>query len=79
MPSDDLPFEFLMNTLRLLDGFEACEFEQRTGLPSEVLAAPLARLRSRELVELRAGRWCASPLGFSFLNDVVSEFLAPQR
>jgi oxygen-independent coproporphyrinogen-3 oxidase len=79
VPSDDLPFEFLMNTLRLLDGFEACEFEQRTGLPSEVLAAPLARLRSRELVELRAGRWCASPLGFSFLNDVVSEFLAPQR
>ena len=79
VPSGDLPFEFLMNTLRLLEGFEEREFEQRTGLHSEVLTASLARLRVRELVEQREGRWRASPLGFNFLNDVVSEFLAPQR
>ncbi len=79
VPSGDLPFEFLMNTLRLLEGFEEREFEQRTGLRSEVLTASLARLRVRELVEQREGRWRASPLGFNFLNDVVSEFLAPQR
>jgi coproporphyrinogen III oxidase-like Fe-S oxidoreductase len=48
-------------------------------LRSEVLTASLARLRVRELVEQREGRWRASPLGFNFLNDVVSEFLAPQR
>jgi oxygen-independent coproporphyrinogen-3 oxidase len=79
VPSGDLPFEFLMNTLRLLEGFEEREFEQRTGLHSEVLTASLARLRVRELIEQREGRWRASPLGFNFLNDVVSEFLAPQR
>jgi putative oxygen-independent coproporphyrinogen III oxidase len=76
---DDLPFEYLMNTLRLLEGFTEHEFEQRTGLAVAVLAAPLARLRDRELVEEHEGRWRASPLGFNFLNDVVSEFLAPQR
>lgn len=79
VPSGDLPFEFLMNTLRLLEGFEEREFEQRTGLHSEVLTASLARLRVRELIEQREGRWRASPLGFNFLNDVVGEFLAPQR
>ena len=79
VPSADLPFEFLMNTLRLLEGFDELEFEQRTGLHIEVLQAPLARLRARDLIERCAGRWRASALGFSFLNDVVSEFLVPQR
>ena len=77
--SSELPFEYLMNTLRLLEGFDEREFEQRTGLSSSVLQAPLARLRARDLVEQNAGRWRASALGFNFLNDVVSEFLAPQR
>jgi putative oxygen-independent coproporphyrinogen III oxidase len=77
--SSELPFEYLMNTLRLLEGFDECEFEQRTGLCSSVLQAPLARLRARALVEHNAGRWRASALGFNFLNDVVSEFLGPQH
>jgi len=77
--SSELPFEFLMNKLRLLEGFDEREFEQRTGLASSVLQAPLARLRARELVEHSAGRWRASALGFNFLNDVVSEFLVLQR
>jgi oxygen-independent coproporphyrinogen-3 oxidase len=77
--SSELPFEYLMNTLRLLEGFDEREFEQRTGLASSVLQAPLARLRARDLVEQNAGRWRASALGFNFLNDVVSEFLVPQR
>ena len=79
VPSADLPFEFLMNTLRLLEGFDELEFEQRTGLHIEVLQVPLARLRARDLIERCAGRWRASALGFSFLNDVISEFLVPQR
>jgi hypothetical protein len=33
------------------------------------------RLRARGLLEQRRGRWRASPLGFNFLNDLVSEFL----
>jgi len=38
----------------------------------------LQRLQRRGLVELCDGRWRASPLGFDFLNDVVSEFLEPR-
>jgi oxygen-independent coproporphyrinogen-3 oxidase len=79
VPSADLPFEYLMNALRLLEGFDEREFEQRTGLHSGILSASLARLRARDLVECSGGRWRASALGFNFLNDVVSEFLAPQR
>jgi oxygen-independent coproporphyrinogen-3 oxidase len=79
VPSIDLPFEFLMNTLRLREGFEPREFEQRTGLTPAVLAEPLARLAARELVEQSDGRWRASPRGYRFLNDVVSEFLGAQR
>lgn len=77
--SSELPFEYLMNTLRLLEGFHEREFEQRTGLSSSVLQASLTRLRARNLVEQSAGRWRASALGFNFLNDVISEFLGPQR
>jgi coproporphyrinogen III oxidase-like Fe-S oxidoreductase len=48
-------------------------------LERKVLTVSLTRLRARGLMEQHEGRWRASALGFSFLNDVVSEFLAPQR
>jgi len=79
VPSADLPFEFLMNTLRLREGFEPREFEQRTGLRPAVLAEPLSRLAARALLEQCEGRWRASPQGYRFLNDVVGEFLGAQR
>jgi len=75
----ELPFEFVMNALRLRAGLEEGQFEQRTGLSAQRLRRPLERLQRRGLVELCDGRWRASPLGFNFLNDVVSEFLEPQR
>jgi len=77
--SVDLPFEYLMNTLRLREGFEPREFELRTGLEQRVLAEPLARLAAREMLEQCEGRWRASPRGYRFLNDVVSEFLVAAR
>ncbi|HEY6452942.1 MAG TPA: radical SAM family heme chaperone HemW, partial [Steroidobacteraceae bacterium] len=75
VPEGDLPFEYLMNTLRLLEGFEECEFERRTGLAGAVLQATLARLRARGLIEYSSGRWRASAQGLRFLNDVLGEFL----
>jgi oxygen-independent coproporphyrinogen-3 oxidase len=75
VPAADLPFEFLMNTLRLTEGFDELDFEQRTGLPIEALAAALLRLRQRGLLESRGAHWRASALGFSFLNDLLTEFL----
>jgi putative oxygen-independent coproporphyrinogen III oxidase len=75
VPEQELPFEFVMNALRLREGFEEQQFEQRTGLAAAVLGASLERLRARALLERDGNRWFASALGFRFLNDVVSEFL----
>jgi putative oxygen-independent coproporphyrinogen III oxidase len=78
VPRQDLPFEFLMNSLRLREGFDEPEFEQRTGLDAGGLAGSLEGLRARQLLEkglLSRGNWRASALGFRFLNDVLGEFL----
>jgi oxygen-independent coproporphyrinogen-3 oxidase len=77
VPLADLPFEFMMNALRLVAGFEAHEFEARTGLGFQVLSQPLGRARARGLIGHDAGRWRATPLGFNFLNDLLGEFLNP--
>jgi putative oxygen-independent coproporphyrinogen III oxidase len=73
----ELPFEYLMNALRLREGFAAGEFEAATGLAAAVLAEPMARLGARGLIEDSAGRWRASARGYRFLNDVLTEFLSP--
>jgi len=75
---DDLPFEFMMNALRLVDGFEESLFEARTGLAWSELAAPISRLKERGLLESLPGRvprWRPTDLGQRFLNDVIAEFL----
>ena len=73
---DDLVFEFMLNSLRLIEGFSLADFEGRTGLDSAVLLPGLERLRGRELMERRAdGRFVPTALGRSFLNDVMAEFL----
>jgi len=79
VPRGDLTFEFLMNALRLREGFEEAEFNQRTGLDAEGLIASLEGLRRRNLLEKSHGHWRASALGFRFLNDVLGEFLMPQH
>ena len=48
---DDLPFEFMLNALRLSEGFELARFAERTGLPLGAIEAPLAEAERRGLVE----------------------------
>jgi len=69
------PFEYLLNALRLADGFEATAFEERTGLPLEVVAAPLALAQRRALLESTAKGFRATALGQRFLNDLQALFL----
>jgi putative oxygen-independent coproporphyrinogen III oxidase len=74
-----LPFEFMLNALRLNDGFSTDIFEARTGLSIDCVAQQLTRATERGLLE-RAGApgppgWLPTGLGRRFLNDLQSGFL----
>jgi coproporphyrinogen III oxidase-like Fe-S oxidoreductase len=71
----ELPFEYLLNALRLNDGFEQRAFEAATGLAFAVVSAALARAQQRGLMERSGTRWRASARGFNFLNDLLADFL----
>ena len=70
----DLVGEYMMNALRLHDGFELTEFSARTGLPDSLLANRLDSLLERGLLVRDAGRFQASALGRRFLDSVTAEF-----
>ena len=78
VPKSDLPYEFMMNALRLRSGFERSQYEARTGLGFETISAALRRLEGRGLL-LAAGPegkgWSPTELGRRFLNDLIGEFL----
>ncbi|MDS4041481.1 MAG: radical SAM family heme chaperone HemW [Candidatus Competibacter sp.] len=71
----DLPVEFLMNALRLVDGVPANLFAERTGLPLDALEPRLSRARERGLMEFEPGRLQATELGLRFLNDLLQLFV----
>jgi oxygen-independent coproporphyrinogen-3 oxidase len=70
-----LPFEFMLNALRLDDGVPLAEFMARTGLPKEAIAAPLRDARTRGWLVADPERLRATPLGQRFLNDLIEVFL----
>jgi oxygen-independent coproporphyrinogen-3 oxidase len=72
----DLPFEFMLNALRLNDGFTLACYLARTGLDLENLDEKLARAQTRGLLEPSAEGWRPSELGRRFLNDLQAGFLA---
>ena len=76
----ELPLEFMMNALRLKDGFPLRLFAERTGLPVSAVLAPLQRARERGLVDWRdegtADEWVQpTPRGFDFLSDLTALFV----
>lgn len=71
----DLPFEFMMNALRLNDGVPASLFEARTGLPLAVCAAALRQARERDLLDADPAWLRPSARGRRFLNDLLTLFL----
>ncbi|HTT06816.1 MAG TPA: radical SAM family heme chaperone HemW [Steroidobacteraceae bacterium] len=73
--TEELPFEYLMNALRLREGFAPAQFEARTGLPVRVIDARWQRLQRQGLLEVVQGRWRASARGFDLLNGLLAEFL----
>ena len=71
----DVPFEFMLNALRLVDGFEIELFEARSGKPWHTVADAVDRLVRHGLIEVNGARCRATAHGFSFLNDVLVAFL----
>jgi len=72
----DLMLEFMLNALRLNDGFAEELFVARTGLPISELERATAEVRQKGLLERNEeGIWRPTDLGRRFLNDLQSEFI----
>jgi putative oxygen-independent coproporphyrinogen III oxidase len=72
----DLPFEFMLNALRLNEGFSSDCYHARTGLHLQDLDEKLAWAADRGLLESAATGWRPTMLGRRFLNDLQASFLA---
>lgn len=74
--AQDLPFEFMLNALRLRRGVESARFEERTGLNLATILPVLNRAVDKGLLEADPSRIQATALGWCFLNDLQSMFLS---
>ncbi|MDN3234455.1 MULTISPECIES: radical SAM family heme chaperone HemW [unclassified Pseudomonas] len=72
----ELPFEFMMNALRLVEGVSSEQYTQRTGQPLESLSGALEALRGKGLLEKDSTRLAPTSRGQLFLNDVLQHFLS---
>ena len=73
--ADDMPFEFMMNALRLNQGVDAKLYAERTGLSLAGLDEILSSLRARKLMVDDQTRISCTEQGHVFLNSVLEEFL----
>ena len=71
-----LPFEFMLNALRLKEGFELQQFRERTGLPLTAIEQPLQEAERKGLIERDLARVRPTQRGFDFLSDLQGLFLA---
>ena len=76
VPADELSFEFMMNALRLNQGFDAALFELRTALPLVAVENELLRAEREGLLMYDAQRIAPTEHGRRFLNQLLEIFLA---
>lgn len=72
----DLPFEFMLNALRLRGGFALQDFTERTGLPLSAITGALTEAERKGLIERDAAHVRPTERGFDFLSDLQELFLA---
>ena len=72
----DLPFEFMLNAMRLRQGFKLQDFAEKTGLPFTAIQKGLEEAECKGLVERDFARVWPTERGFDFLNDLQALFLA---
>ena len=72
----DLPFEFMLNALRLREGFTLAQYCERTGLPMTAIEKGMEEAERKGLIERDLSRVKPTTRGFDFLNDLQALFLA---
>jgi oxygen-independent coproporphyrinogen-3 oxidase len=72
---DELPFEFMLNAMRLLGGVPSRWFAERTGLPPTAIDKPLVEAERRGLMAIDHSHWAPTSLGARFLSDLQALFL----
>ncbi len=73
--SADLPFEYMLNALRLRHGFRLVDFSERTGLPVTVISSALEQAQQRGWIERDLQIVRPTEKGFDFLSDLQALFL----
>jgi oxygen-independent coproporphyrinogen-3 oxidase len=86
--NDELPFEYMMNQLRLFSSFTLDNYQQRTGLPASTILPTLLQAQHKNLMlctenfssqepnlEPDQSKWLVTPLGHRYLNDLLELFL----
>ncbi|MFU8927325.1 radical SAM family heme chaperone HemW [Acinetobacter puyangensis] len=72
---DEMPFEFMMNALRLTSGVASTYYAQRTGQDLQRLQPILNQLREKQLLLPDAEQLACTALGRMYLNSVLEDFL----
>lgn len=71
----ELPFEFMLNALRLTEGFSLAMFVERTGLPVTAITAKLDQAEAKGLITRDHVNVKPTDMGRLFLNDLLEMFL----
>ena len=75
IPAKDLPFEFMLNALRLTDGVDTNTFSERTGLPLNVVSKGLDEASKKGLLDSNPSKLKATEQGLRYLNNLQEMFL----
>ena len=73
---EDLPFEYMLNALRLKEGFNLADYMARTGLAMTSIQQALANAEAKQLIARDLNRVWPTERGFDFLSDLQALFLA---
>jgi len=79
LSTKDLCFEFMLNALRLSEGFLISDFERYTGVPFLAISGPMQEAATKGLVQSESGVVKTTKLGRLFLDDLVELFLPQTR
>jgi putative oxygen-independent coproporphyrinogen III oxidase len=72
----ELPFEYMMNRLRLFSSFTLNEYQQATGLPADKILVILQQAKAKNLMENHDTSWRVTQQGHRYLNDLLEMFLS---